>query len=59
MAENKTKPTKAGVTAFLDSVEDRQKRADCRKVAAMMRRATGTRAKMWGPSIVGFGTYHY
>jgi hypothetical protein len=59
VAENKTKPTKAGVTAFLDSVEDRQKRADCRKVAAMMRRATGKRAKMWGPSIVGFGTYHY
>ena len=59
MAENKTKPTRAGVTAFLDSVEDRQKRADCRKVAAMMRRATGKRAKMWGASIVGFGTYHY
>ena len=59
MAENKTKPTKASVKAFLDSVEDRQKRADCRKVAAMMRRATGKRAKMWGPSIVGFGTYHY
>ena len=59
MAENKTKPTGAGVTAFLNSVEDRQKRADCRKVAAMMRRATGKRAKMWGTSIVGFGTYHY
>ena len=59
MAENKTKPTRASVTAFLNSVEDTQKRADCRKVAAMMRRATGKRAKMWGPSIVGFGTYHY
>ena len=59
MAENKTKPTKVSVTAFLNAVEDRQKRADCRKVAAMMRRATGKRAKMWGSSIVGFGTYHY
>ena len=59
MAENKTKPTKLSATAFLKSVEDRQKRADCRKVAAMMRRATGKRAKMWGPSMVGFGTYHY
>ena len=59
MAENKTKPTKLSVTSFLESVEDRQKRADCRKVAAMMRRATGKRAKMWGASIVGFGTYHY
>lgn len=59
MAENKTKPTKASITAFLNSVEDDQKRADCRKVAAMMRKATGKRAKMWGPGIVGFGTYHY
>ena len=59
MTGNKTKPTRASVTAFLKSVEDRQKRADCRKVAAMMRRATGKRAKMWGSSIVGYGTYHY
>ena len=59
MAANKTAPTKASVTTFLNSVEDSQKRADCRKVAAMMRRATGKRAKMWGPSIVGYGTYHY
>lgn len=59
MAENKTKPTKANVTGFINSIEDRAMRADARKVAAMMRRATGKRAKMWGPSIVGYGTYHY
>ena len=59
MAENKTKATKASVTAFMNAIEDRQKRADARKVAAMMRRATGKRARMWGPSIVGYGTYHY
>jgi hypothetical protein len=59
MAENKTKPTQASVTGFMNSIEDRQKRADARKVAAMMRKATGKRARMWGPSIVGFGTYHY
>ena len=59
MAENKTKATKASVTAFMNAIEDRQKRADARRVAAMMRRATGKRAKMWGPSIVGYGTYHY
>ena len=59
MAENKTKPTKASVTEFMNSIEDRQKRSDARKVAAMMRKATGKRAKMWGPGIVGFGTYHY
>lgn len=59
MAENKTKPTKASVTAFIKAIEDPAKRADARKVAAMMRRATGKRARMWGPSIVGYGTYHY
>lgn len=41
MAENKTKPTTASVTAFVRSIEDPQQRADARKVAAMMRRATG------------------
>lgn len=59
MAENKTKATKASVTEFMNSIEDPQKRADARKVAAMMRRVTGKRAKMWGSSIVGYGTYHY
>ncbi len=59
MAGNKTKPTKVRVTDFLNAIEDPGKRADARKVAAMMRRATGKRATMWGSSIVGFGTYHY
>jgi len=59
VAENKTKATNASVTAFINSIDDKQKRADARKVAAMMRKATGKRAKMWGPSIVGYGTYHY
>ena len=59
MAENKTQPTKASVTDFIKAVEDPQKRADARKVAAMMRKATGKRAKMWGSSIVGYGSYHY
>ena len=59
MADNKTKATRASVTAFINSIEDRQKRADARKVATMMRKATGKRAKMWGASIVGYGTYHY
>lgn len=59
MAENKTKPNKASVTAFLNGIEDEQKRRDAKKVAAMMREATGSRAKMWGANIVGFGEYHY
>jgi hypothetical protein len=59
MAELKTRPTRASVTGFLAGIADRQQRADAKKVAAMMRRATGKRAKMWGPSIVGYGSYHY
>jgi len=59
MAENKTKATKESVAKFINSIDDKQMRADARKVAAMMRRATGKRAKMWGTSMVGYGTYHY
>ena len=59
MAENKTKPTGASVTSFVNSIDDPGRRADARKVAAMMRRATGKRARLWGSSIVGYGTYHY
>lgn len=56
---NKTVPTSASVTGFVNSIADPQQRRDARKVAAMMRKATGKRAKMWGSSIVGYGTYHY
>ena len=59
MAENKTKPTRMSVTEFINSIDDKDRRSDVKKVAAMMRRATGKKAKMWGPSIVGFGEYHY
>ena len=59
VAENKTKATKQSPTAFINSIEDTQKRADAKKVAAMMRKATGARATMWGSSMVGFGHYHY
>jgi hypothetical protein len=59
VAELKTKKTKASVTEFLKTVEDPQRRADCKRVAKMMREATGNRAAMWGDSIVGFGKYSY
>lgn len=59
MAENKTKPTAQSPTAFINSIEDKQKRADVKKVAAMMRKATGAKATMWGSSMVGYGQYHY
>ena len=59
MAENKTRPTDVSVDSFLDSVPDPQRREDARKVRAMMERISGHEARMWGPSIVGFGSYHY
>ena len=59
MAENKTKPTNASVSAFINNIEDRQLRADLKIVSAMMRKATGANAKMWGARMVGFGQYHY
>jgi hypothetical protein len=59
MAENKTKPTTARVGDFLDTVDNRKRREDARKVLAMMRRATGKRATMWGSSMIGFGKYRY
>lgn len=59
MAEMKTRQTAASVSAFLDAVENEQRRADCRVVADLMRAVTGEEPKLWGPSIVGFGSYHY
>lgn len=59
MAENKTKPTTARVGDFLDTVDNPKRRGDARKVLAMMRRATGKRATMWGSSMIGFGKYRY
>jgi hypothetical protein len=59
MAENKTQPTTASVTAFINAIEDPEQKKDARKVAGMMRKATGKRPKMWGPSMVGYGSYHY
>jgi hypothetical protein len=59
MAENKTKPTKRSVMAFINGIDDKQKRADVKTVAVLMRKATGARATMWGPGIVGYGQYHY
>jgi hypothetical protein len=59
MAELKTKQTQASVEKFLNNIEDETRREDCFKVAKMMEEITGEKPKMWGPSIVGFGTYHY
>jgi hypothetical protein len=59
MAENKTKPTKLSVTAFIDAITDQTKRADAKLLVKLMQSAAGEKPKMWGPSIIGFGSYHY
>ena len=59
MAENKTKPTDASVADYIASRADAQQRADCRELMAMLGRVTGQTPRMWGPSIVGYGSYRY
>lgn len=59
MAENKTKATKASVAGYLAAIKDEARRADCEAIAALMAKATGEPATMWGTAIVGFGSYHY
>jgi len=59
MAELKTKPTQASVKDFLNQIPDKERRDDCFAIAKIMEEVTGDKPKMWGPSIVGFGTFHY
>ena len=59
MAENKTRPTQVSVAKTVDAVPDETRRADAKKLVRIMQEATGEKPKMWGPSIIGFGTYHY
>ena len=59
MAELKTKQTNESVKDFLNKVADEERRADCFAIAKLMEEVTGEKPKMWGPSIVGFGSYHY
>jgi hypothetical protein len=59
VAEIKTRPTGVVVDEFLDAVPDPQRRANGKELRAMFERITGEPATMWGPSIVGFGSYHY
>lgn len=59
MAENKTKPTQVSVAKTVDAVSDETRRADARRLVRILQEATGEKPKMWGPSIIGFGTYHY
>ena len=59
MAETKTKATAVSVDAFLEAVDPPVRKADGKAVRTMLERVTGERATMWGPTIIGFGSYHY
>jgi len=59
MTENKTKPTDASVDDYIASRADEQQHADCRKLMTLLKQVTRQRPKMWGPSIVGYGSYRY
>ncbi|NHN35614.1 DUF1801 domain-containing protein [Paenibacillus agricola] len=59
MYEQKTKETDNSVIEFIENIENLKKREDAYKLLHIFTEATGYPAKMWGPSIIGFGTYHY
>jgi hypothetical protein len=58
-AKSKTQATQASVASFINAMEDPVRRADCRRLAELIGQQTGFAPKMWGPSIIGFGSYHY
>ena len=59
MTENKTKESDASVDAFLDAVENDERRTDCKTLLNLMAEVTGSEPRMWGSSMIGFGRYHY
>jgi len=59
MADNQTKPTKLSVAAFIDGLTDPTRRADAKALVKVMQSAAGEKPRMWGASIIGFGSYHY
>ncbi|VXC67891.1 conserved hypothetical protein [Oceanicaulis sp. 350] len=59
MAQNKTQPTPVDVDTFLSAVEPERRREDGQALNALFQRVTGWSPRMWGPSMIGFGAYHY
>ena len=59
MAENKTKQTNANVDAFINKIKDESIQKDCYTIIKIMKSVTKEEPKMWGPCIIGFGSYHY
>ncbi len=59
MAETKTKPTKISVREFIAGIQTDTRREDAKILLKLFAKATGWKAQMWGPAIIGFGAYHY
>jgi Domain of unknown function (DU1801) len=59
MAQNKTVPSQSSVAAFVGSIPDAARRADAEALVHLLKDATGDEPRMWGPAIIGFGSYHY
>ncbi|CAA9196167.1 DUF1801 domain-containing protein [Flavobacterium collinsii] len=59
MAKNKTTATESSVVDFINAIDDEVKRNDAFELIKIMQNISGFEAKMWGPSIIGFGSYHY
>lgn len=58
-AANKTQPTDASIQAYIDSRANERQQADCQALMALLSELTGESPRMWGPSIVGYGSYRY
>jgi hypothetical protein len=58
-AETKTKPTTVSVKSFIEGVENETRREDAKTLLKLFEKTTGWKAKMWGPTIIGFGAYQY
>ena len=59
MSAPKTKPTEVSVKRHIAAIANDEQRNDAERLVALMRKVTGHEPRMWGPSIVGFGSYHY
>ena len=59
MVENKTKATDVSAEDYIDAISDEARRTDCHNLVKIMRKVTGHEPKMWGPTMIGFGSYHY
>lgn len=58
-SKNKTVPTQVSVNDFIDKVDNQTRREDAKALLKMFAKATGWKPKMWGPTIIGYGAYHY